>query len=124
MPYLADRAARLYYDDACGPCRLLARTTESVSRHRVVATPLVGPAADTALGGLPETTRFGSAHLASGGAVRSGGELVAPLVGLTLGRSWERVVRGAPFLERSLRSLYLRLQTARNSRGCGTVVSR
>jgi len=124
MPYLVDRAARLYYDDACGPCRLLARTTEGVSRGRVVATPLAGPEADGALGGLSETTRFGSAHLASEGAVRSGGELVAPLIGLTFGRRWERVVRGVPPLERSLRSLYLRLQAARNSRGCGAVASR
>jgi hypothetical protein len=119
MPYVGERAARLFYDDACGPCRFLARAAVGVSRHRIEATPLDAAAADEPLGALSPETRYGSAHLSLDGALRSGDSVPAPLLGLTLGASWETVVRRVPFLDRSLRRFYLRLWTARRTRGCG-----
>jgi predicted DCC family thiol-disulfide oxidoreductase YuxK len=118
MPLLTDRSARLFYDDGCGPCRLLAQASQAVSRHRIVATPLDAPSADLALDGLSQEERFGSAHLERAGELRSGEAVAAPLVGLTLGASWERVVRRAPFLDRSLRRLYLAFWRHRRDRGC------
>ncbi len=118
MPLLTDRSARLYYDDSCGPCRLLAHASEAVSRHRVVATPLDSPDAERALGALPRERRFGSAHLERAGELRSGDALTSPLVGLTLGASWEQVARRVPVVDRLLRRLYLGFWRYRRERGC------
>ena len=118
MPYPADRSARLFYDDSCGPCRLLAHAAEGVSRHHVVATPLTAPSADRALGGLPSERRFGYAHLATGDALLSGGALTTPLVGATLGPRVEALVRRIPPVERSIRWAYEHLWEYRRTRGC------
>ena len=118
MPSSTDRAARLFYDDACGPCRLLARAGETVSRHRVVAAPLSAGDADVRLVGLSAETRFGSAHLDAGAELRTGDALAVPLVGLTLGPYWERVVRRVPPAERALRRTYRWLWEYRRTRGC------
>jgi hypothetical protein len=124
MPYLGDRSARLFYDDSCGPCRFFAEVTAGVSRHRVTAIPLEAPAATAALGDLPSETRYGYAHLVTEGARRTGEEITVPLVGLTVGRTGARVVRGVPFLERALRRMYLRAWQRRRARGCGTPAAR
>jgi hypothetical protein len=119
MPYASDRSARLFYDDSCGPCRLLARTAEAVSHHRVVATPLDAPSADGELGRMDPGLRYGYAHLAVGRELRTGEQLTVPLVGLALGTTWERVIRTVPPLDRSLRWAYLRLWGYRRTHGCG-----
>jgi len=119
MPYLDDRAARLYYDDGCGPCRFFARAAAGVSHHRVEAIPLNAGPADGELGHLSEETRFGYAHLVSNSGLRTGESIAAPLLGLTLGSSWERVARRAPFVDRVLRGLYRRAWESRRARGCG-----
>jgi hypothetical protein len=121
MPYLTDRTARLFYDESCGPCRLLARAAEGISGHQVVATPLTGAAADHALGGLPSERRFAYAHLATGTSLLTGESLTTPLVGLTLGPRAERIVRRLPPVERSLRWAYDRLWEYRRTRGCAAV---
>jgi len=119
MPDPADRTARLFYDDTCGPCSLLARATEGVSRHRVLATPLGDVAADGVLGGLPSEQRYASAHLASDGALWSGDAIAAPLLGATFGPTIGRIVRRSPPLGRSVRWAYLRLWRHRQTHGCG-----
>jgi hypothetical protein len=121
MPYASDRSARLYYDDLCGTCRFMARATEAVSRQRVVATPLAAPAADRDLEHLPPEERYGAAHLARGGALRTGEALLEPLVGLALGPTWERVVRRVPPLQRALTWAYVRL--GEQGRGHGNAAS-
>jgi hypothetical protein len=118
MPYAGDRSARLFYDDACGPCRLLARATEQVSRHRVVATPLTSPVANVRLDGVPPEARYGYAHLDAVGGLRTGEAITAPLVGLTLGPTWEGVVRKVPPLDRAMRRAYLWFWEYRRTRGC------
>jgi hypothetical protein len=118
MPYASDRAARLFYDDSCGPCRLLARAAEGVSRHHVVATPLTDASADRPLGALPYERRYGYAHLATGGPVLTGAALTTPLVGVTLGPRAEAVVRRLPPVERSIRWAYERLWEYRRTHGC------
>jgi hypothetical protein len=117
MPYASDRSARLYYDDSCGPCRFMARATEAVSRQRVTATPLAAPTADGELQHLSSEQRYRFAHLATGGALRTGEALLAPLVGLTLGSTWERVVRRVPPLDRALRWGYVHLGQYRHAHG-------
>ncbi len=118
MPYAGDRAARLFYDETCGPCRLLARASEGLSRQKLVATPLSGASADDRLADLDPESRYAYAHLDSGSQLRTGEAITAPLVGLTLGPTWERVVRGVPPVDRSLRRLYLWLWDYRRTRGC------
>ena len=124
MPYALDRSARLYYDDSCGPCRFLARAAETVSRQRVVATPLEDRAADRDLRQLSAEARFGYAHLAGRGELRTGEELVVPLVGLALGPTWERVVRRVGPVDRALRWGYVRLWQYRRTKGCVAASSR
>lgn len=119
MPYAADRAARLFYDDSCGPCSVLARAAAGVSRHHVVATPIAAREADPDLERLPTETREAYAHLARGHDLWSGEAIAAPLVGATLGPTFERVVRRSPPLDRSLRWIYLRLWNYRRLHGCG-----
>ncbi len=121
MPVAADRAARLFYDDACGPCALLARTAEGVSRHRVQATPLTSPEAETRLAELSPTDRFSSAHLEDGAGLRSGADLATPLVGLALGPRWAELLRRLPPADRALRAAYRRLWEYRRTRGCARV---
>jgi hypothetical protein len=118
MPYLADRSARLFYDDSCGPCRLLARASESLSHHRLTATPLDDPVAEGSLGSLSTEDRFAYAHLARGSELRTGEALVLPLVGLALGERWERFARRLPGLERGLRRVYGGLWEYRRAHGC------
>ena len=119
MPYAKDRNARLYYDDGCGPCRFFASAAAGLSRHRVRAIPLAAAAAEGDLAGLSAEVRYGSAHLVYGTDLRSGESITGPLVGLTLGDRWERVVRNAPFVDRMLRGAYRRAWEARRARGCG-----
>lgn len=119
MSYLEDRSARLFYDRACGPCRFLAQAAEGTSRHRLVASPLDSSVADEVLGSLPAETRYGYAHVAKDGAIASGEGVVAPLVGLTLGPAWERVVRRVALLDRALTRTYRVLWEYRRAHGCG-----
>ena len=118
MPYASDRSARLFYDDACGPCRFAARTAQAVSRHRIVATPLAAELADEELGPFTEEERFSSAHLAVGGRLLSGDALTVPLLGLALGPTWERVARAVPTVHRTLVRTYRRLWEYRRTHGC------
>lgn len=120
MPHVDDRAARLYYDDGCGPCRFFARAAAGVSHHRVEAIPLDARVADGELGALPSEARYGYAHLASGDGLRTGEAIAVPLLGLAFGSSWERVARHAPFVDRALREMYRRAWESRRARGCGT----
>lgn len=122
MPYAADRTARLFYDDSCGPCTLLARAAEGVSHHHVVATPLAAPAADPELGRLSPEARYGYAHLATDGTLLTGEAIATPLVGLAIGPALGRLVRRAPPIDRSLRWLYGRLWEYRRAHGCGARV--
>lgn len=119
MPHASDRAARLFYDDGCGPCRLFARAAEAMSHHRVAAVPLDAPDAEPLLGLLDPGTRFGYAHLAAGDRLSSGEALTLPLLGLTLGPTWEEVARRVPRLARSLERLYRRFWAVRRTGGCG-----
>jgi hypothetical protein len=123
MPHATDRSARLFYDDSCGPCRLLARAAERASRHRLEAIPLDSPAADATLRGLPPETRYAYAHLETGRDLRTGADLATPLFGLSFGPTWERVVRRVPYLERSLTRAYARLWNYRRTRGCAAGAS-
>lgn len=118
MPAIEDRAARLFYDDACGPCTVLARAAEGVSRHRLVAVPLAGPEADVRLGGLAPELRFGYAHLEDGTALRTGSSAATPLVSLLSGGLWARLTERLPPLDRAVRSVYDHLWEYRRSRGC------
>lgn len=124
MPYSHERAARLYYDAACGSCGLFARSVAGVSRHRVALTPLASPSAETALAGLSAEERFSSAHLEIGAARRSGTDIVAPLVGLTLGDAAGRAVDRFPALAAPLRWTYRRLWAHRQRHGCLAVAER
>ncbi len=119
MPYASDRAARLFYDDGCGPCRLFARAAEAMSHHRLAAVPLDAPGAEPLLGRLDPGTRFGYAHLAAGDRLSTGEALTLPLLGLTLGPTWEEFARRVPRLGRYLEGLYRRFWAARRTRGCG-----
>ena len=85
----------------------------------MVATPLATPDMDAGLAHLPSEDRFGYAHLATPSGLRSGASLVVPLVGFTLGPTWERVVHQMPPVERALRRAYVRLWSYRRSHGCG-----
>jgi len=119
MPYLGDRAARLYYDDGCGPCRLLARAAEGASRHRLVSTPLASATADRDLAALSPEQRFGSAHLLTSEGLRSSERMPLSLLGVVAGPTVQRVVERVPWLGGSLRRAYTYLWTARRDRGCG-----
>lgn len=118
MPYAQDRAARLYYDDTCGSCGLFARGVAGLSHHRVDLAPLAGPAGDAALGDLPTDARFAAAYLVDSAGRRTGAEIVAPLVGLTLGPTAGRLVARFPVLADPLRWTYRRLWAHRQRRGC------
>ncbi len=118
MPDLGDRVARLYYDDSCGPCRLLARASEGVSHHRLRATPLDAPAATSDLARLSEEERYGSAHLLEGEALRTGADITTPLVALTLGPTAGRLLERIPPARRAVRWIYVRLWTHRRVHGC------
>jgi len=111
--------ARLFYDPGCGPCTLFARASEWASRSRLRAVPYDGREADRELGGLSEEVRFASAHLVGGGGRSSGADIMPPLVSLTVGGEAGRVVGRTPPLDRSLRWLYSRFWSYRQTHGCG-----
>jgi len=110
--------ARLYYDAGCGPCTFFARAASWASLQRLEPRPLDSPKADVDLARLTESTRFGYAHLADDTGRQSGADIMAPLIGLTLGGSGARVVRAAPPVDRSLRWLYDRFWMYRRTKGC------
>jgi len=113
-------AARLYYDPGCGPCTMFARVSEWASRSRLRAVPYDGAEAARELGDLSDETHFAYAHLVDRRGRASGAEIMAPLVGLTVGSTSERVVRDAPPFDRGLRWLYNLLWNYRRTHGCGT----
>ncbi len=118
MPDLGERAVRLYYDASCGPCTLLARASEGISRHRLEVTPLDAAQAATELKGLTEEARFGSAHLVRDGTVWTGAKLTTPLVALAFGPSAGRLLHRIRPAEDALRWAYVRLWTYLRTRGC------
>jgi hypothetical protein len=120
MPYAGELAARLYYDDSCGPCRLLARASAGLSRHRLIATPLAAPAADDALGALPPEVRHAYAHLVTADGLLTGEMLAVPLLGVALGPRIESAVRRLPPVVRAVKGLYVRLWEYRRTRGCAS----
>jgi hypothetical protein len=115
---MAASEAQLYFDSECGPCALFAHTEEWAGRSRVRSLPLDGAEAAGDLADMTEAERFGYAHLVGPGPRRSGAEMMAPLVGLTLGRTGERVVYDVPAIDRALRWLYVRFWSYRRTRGC------
>lgn len=110
--------ARLYYDAGCGPCSLFARISEWASRSRVAALPYDGEDAARELADVEAEARFTSAHLLDDRGRHSGAEMMAPLFGMTLGRTGERVLARVPAVDRSLRWMYLRFWNYRRTRGC------
>ncbi|MFI5418266.1 MAG: hypothetical protein ACHQ2Y_05145 [Candidatus Lutacidiplasmatales archaeon] len=110
--------AMLYYDDGCGPCTFFARTVTWASHRRLDSIPLASPKADIELAGMSESARFDYAHLREESGLLSGADIMAPLVGLTFGKTGARMVRAAPPVDRSLRWLYHRFWAHRMSRGC------
>jgi len=118
MPYADERAARLYYDGNCGSCAFFARAAQAASHRQLVAIPLDAPVADRDLSGLSGEDRFGSAHLAVGASVRSGSDILGPLLGLSLGEGASRVYARVPVVDRSLRWVYRRFWNFRRTRGC------
>lgn len=118
MPYADHRAGRLYYDESCGPCRLMARAAEGLSGHQLTAVPLAAQAAEEELRDLAEEDRFGSAHLVNESGRHTGAALTTPLLAYTLGPSVSRIVAGVPFLDRAMKGFYHRLWSYRRTRGC------
>lgn len=119
MSYVSDRAARLYYDDGCGPCGLLARAAEEMSGHHVLATPLTAPLAERDLGELEVEGRLGYAHLLAGDRRWTGADLTTPLIGYLFGPRAEATVRRIRPLDRALAWAYGRLWQYRRLHGCG-----
>lgn len=111
-------SSRLFYDPNCGPCRLFARACEWASRSRVEAIPYDGVEARRELADLSDETRIAYAHLVRGSERTSGNAIMTPLVGLTLGRSGERIVRRVGPVDRGLRWTYGRFWNYRRTRGC------
>jgi hypothetical protein len=109
---------RLYYDPGCGPCRFFARSVAWAAHARVRSLPYDGVEADRELAGLSAEDRFAYAHLVDQHGRRSGADIMAPLVGLTLGPTGERVVRDVGPADRALRWIYGRFWTYRRTRGC------
>ena len=110
--------ARLFYDPGCGPCRMFARVSEWASHARLRAVPYDTPEATRELGDISEDVRFAYAHLVDARGRRSGSAIMNPLVGLTLGRTGERVVRRVPSIDRGLCWLYDLFWNYRRMRGC------
>jgi hypothetical protein len=110
--------ARLFYDPGCGPCRFFAGVSQWASRSRLRSLPYDGEEARRELSGLDDETRFAFAHLVRRQERWSGPAMMAPLVGLTLGPSAERILdRVRPF-DRGLRWIYRRFWNYRRTRGC------
>ena len=82
------------------------------------AVPYDGPEADRELAGLADEERFAYAHLVRSAGRTSGGEIMTPLVGLTVGTTGERVLERVPQLDRGLRWVYDRFWSYRRRRGC------
>lgn len=112
-------SARLFYDDACGPCTLGARAVAAFSRHRVGLAPLDSREADLLLGDLSTETRFGSMHLVRAGGRLTGAEGVLPLVGLVLGPRVEKALDVTPGARAGLARIYRFLWRERQRHGCG-----
>jgi hypothetical protein len=118
MPYADDRVARLYYDRGCGSCSFFARAAVGTSHQRLVAIPLDAPDAQRDLGDLADTERYRSAHLVTAASRETGSDIVTPLAELVLGARMARLYDRIPFLDRSLRRVYLRFWNYRRTRGC------
>jgi predicted DCC family thiol-disulfide oxidoreductase YuxK len=95
----------LLYDADCGFCRwsldkILARDRD----RRIRPVPLQSAEADVLLSGMDEATKMASWHLVlPGGAIRSGGDGVAPLLRLLpKGRPLATAASTAPPLTRAL----------------------
>jgi hypothetical protein len=110
--------AHLYYDPGCGPCRLFAQVAQWAVRSRIDALPYDGPQARRALGDMTEEFRYAFAHLVYGRERASGDAIMAPLVGLTIGPTGERVVRSVPSIDGGLRWVYRKFWDYRRTRGC------
>jgi hypothetical protein len=109
---------RLYYDAGCGPCTFFARAVTWASRRKVVAIPLDSALADRDLDPLPTSTRYGYAHLADHGGLRSGADIMGPLLGVTFGGAAARVAIPAGPVDRSLRWTYNLFWRARRRSAC------
>ncbi len=120
MPFVEERAARLYYDRGCGSCTFFARAAVGASHRHLVAVPLDAPGADHDLAGLSAEDRFASAHLVAEGVRRTGPEILVPLLSFAVGDRASRVLARAPPLDRSVRWLYRRFWNHHRTRGCGT----
>jgi hypothetical protein len=111
-------AVRLYFDATCGPCTLFAGASLALGRGRIRLRPLTSAECEPRLARMDPEARYGAFHLVGSWSVSSGEAAVVPLVGLTLGRSAERIARGAPPLRLSLEWIYRWFWTYRRTRGC------
>lgn len=109
--------ARLYYDPGCGPCTFFAKVCQRAGRSKLAVLPYDGTSAEVELADLTEEVRYAYAHLLSRDHRSSGAEIMAPLVGLTLGSTAERVAH-VPQLDHGLRWIYDRFWNYRRTRGC------
>jgi hypothetical protein len=114
----AEGPARLYYDAGCGPCSFFARAAVGTSRGRLLSVPLADRAADSDLGVLSEETRYDSAHFVDYRGLRSGSEILGPLIGVAAGEAAERVVLAVPPIRHSLAWLYDQFWEYRRVKGC------
>jgi hypothetical protein len=114
--------ARLYYDAGCGPCTFFARAATWASHRQLVSIPLDAPTADLDLSRLSESVRFGYAHLADDTGLRSGADIMNPLVRLTVGGVGARVIRAVSPVDRSLRWAYQRFWNYRRMKGCAAEI--
>ena len=108
----------MFYDAGCGPCTFLARVSRGFGHGRIEILPLAGPEADTLLGDLPSSERFGYFHLVAGARRLSGGEAVPALIGLVAGRTAERAVRRVGVFRRGVDRVYQAFWSYRRTRGC------
>ena len=112
-------AARLFYDDGCGPCRFFARASVGVGLGRVRMLPLRSPEADRDLRGLRAEEREGSFHLLTTRGLSSGEAALLPWVRVTLGPHLAEVIARAPPFRRTLVGVYRLLWEHRRTHGCG-----
>ena len=110
--------AWLFYDPGCGPCRFFARVCEWASRSRVRSLSYDGEEARRELIRLDDATWFSYAHLVHVPNRCSGASIMTPLAGWILGSTAERIVAGAPPLDRGLKWVYNRFWNYRRTRGC------
>ena len=108
----------LFYDDGCGPCTLFARAARALSLGRLSIAGLTSEEADSRLGGLDPSARFGSMHLRRGDTTFDHAEALLPLVGAVFGSAAARGMTLLRPAESGLRLLYSWLYDARMKRGC------